>query len=56
MQEQIKYHEIMSLGFKGDFCNNEVYFRENGFQYAIITLKLIKNIYIDWDKKHNYQK
>ena len=51
MQEEIKYHEIMSLGFKEEFCYDEVYFRENGFQYAIITLKLTKNIYIDWDKR-----
>ena len=42
MQEQIKYHEIMSLGFKEEFCYDEVYFRENGFQYAIIYLNNYK--------------
>lgn len=51
MQEKIQYHEVMSLGFKEEFCHDEVYFRENGFQYTIITLRLTKNIYIDWDKR-----
>ena len=51
MQERIKYHEIMALGFKEDECEDNVYFKEHGFKYAIISLKLTKYIYIDWAKE-----
>ena len=56
MQERIKYHEIMSLGFKEEFCHDDVYFREYGFQYVITTLKLTKYIYLDWDKATQFVK
>ena len=51
MQERIKYHEIMSLGFKEEFCHDDVYFREHGFQYSIITLTLRTHIYLEWAKE-----
>jgi len=50
MQEKIKYHEIMALGFKEEICNDNVYFKEHGFKYAIITLTLRTHIYLEWDK------
>ena len=56
MQERIKYHEIMSLGFKEEKCHDDVYFKEYGFQYAITTLKLTKYVYLDWDKVTQFVK
>lgn len=50
MQEEIKYSDIMSLGFKEEECNDSVYFNEYGYQYCITTINLTKRIYIDWEK------
>lgn len=49
-QEQIRYKDIIDLGFKEEFCSDTVYEDEYGFQYVIITLNLTKRIYIDWEK------
>ena len=51
MQQKIKYHEIMSLGFKEEVCSDQQYFKQYGFDYCIITLKLSRKIYIDWAKE-----
>ena len=50
MQEEIYYRDIMNLGFHEEFCSDDVYFDEYGYQYTIITKNLTKKIYIDWDK------
>jgi hypothetical protein len=49
-QEKIKYSDIMNLGFKEVQCNDSVYEKEHGFPYCIITKKLTKVIYLDWQK------
>jgi len=51
MQQKIKYSEIMSLGFKEEETSDKIYFKEFGFPYCIITLKLTKKIYLDWAKE-----
>lgn len=51
MQQKIKYHEIMSRGFEESIKHDPVYFREFGFDWAIITLKLTAKIYLDWEKE-----
>lgn len=48
--EEINYKEIIDLGFKETFSDDDVYFNQYGYQYSIIELKLTKHIYIDWDK------
>jgi hypothetical protein len=50
-QEQIRYGDIIELGFKEEFCNDTVYEYKYGFQYVIITLNLTKRIFIDWEKE-----
>jgi hypothetical protein len=50
MQEKIKYSEIMSLGFEEEQATDNVYFKEFGFPYCIITKNLTKKIYLDWEK------
>ena len=51
MKEKIKYSDIMDLGFNEDEQSDDVYFKEYGFHYSIITLELTKKIYIDWAKE-----
>lgn len=51
IQERIKYGDIMSLDFKEQIENDEVYFKEYGYHWAIITKKLTKNISLDWEKE-----
>jgi hypothetical protein len=51
MSKEIKYGDIIDLGFEVEECNDPVYFKNHGFQYCIITKKLTKRIYIDWAKE-----
>lgn len=50
-QEKIDYNEVMKLGFKETFYDDAVYFKQNGFKYSIVELKLTKKIYLDWSKE-----
>ena len=49
-QKKIKYGEVISLGFTEKIQKDEVYFNKFGYNWAIIQLKLTKNIYLDWEK------
>lgn len=46
----------MALGFNEQVCSDSVYFDKYGFPYCIITLKLTKTIYIDWEKENGLAK
>lgn len=50
--QKIEYGEIIKLGFKEKPQNDDVYFQQYGFQWCIITKKLGKNIYLDWEKEN----
>ena len=41
----------MDLGFTEDYQSDSVYEAKYGFPYSIITLKLTKRIYLDWEKE-----
>jgi hypothetical protein len=49
--EQINYKDIMDLGFTEEYHNDSVYQSQYGFPWSIITLKLTKRIYLDWEKE-----
>jgi predicted proteasome-type protease len=51
MQEKINYDKIMALGFTEQEINDDVYFRQNGYGYSIITKQLTKTISLDWEKE-----
>jgi len=51
MQEKIKYFEVMDLGFNEAIQTDSVYFKEFGFQYAIISKELTPTISLDWEKE-----
>ena len=49
---QIKYKDIMSLGFTEDRTPcDQVYYNEYGFKYRIYQLQLTDTIYLDWQKE-----
>jgi hypothetical protein len=51
MITNIKYIDVIRLGFKIEKANDNVYFNEYGFNYEIITFKLSENCEIDWAKE-----
>lgn len=51
-QEKIKYSDIMSLGFTEEPQNDDVYFDKHGFRWCIITKKLTKRVYLNWNKEN----
>ncbi len=49
---QIRYKDIIDLGFNEDFSpSDKVYQDQYGYDYVIITKKLTKRIYLDWQKE-----
>ena len=50
-QEQIKYKDIIDLGFSVEEHQDDVYFNEYGFGWCIITKDLTDTIYLDWVKE-----
>lgn len=46
----IKYSDVMELGFVEQFEHDPVFFNEYGFQYTIITYDLTDYIFLDWEK------
>lgn len=47
----ITYRDVMNLGFNEQIINDNVFFDQYGFDYSIITLKLSKYKYIEWEKE-----
>lgn len=50
-QEKIKYSEVMALGFTEEKIEDQVYFDQFGFDYAMIVKPLTEKIYLDWEKE-----
>jgi hypothetical protein len=48
---KIKYKDIIDLGFTESVEFDPVYFDQYGFDYSIISLKLTKKLYLDWEKE-----
>ena len=48
--KEIKYKDVMDLGFKETFSHDNVYFNQYGYEYSIVELKLTKHVFIDWEK------
>ena len=44
------YDKIMALGFKEEIAEDKVYERKFGYSYSIITKKLTKDIYLEYQK------
>ena len=45
----INYSDVIKLGFKRQDVNDNVFFRQFGYGYFIVTLKISNYIYFDWD-------
>jgi predicted metal-dependent RNase len=50
-QQKINYNKIMALGFTEEIGSDDVYYRQNGYEYAIVSKKLTKTISLDWEKE-----
>jgi len=51
MVTDIKYSDVIRLGFKVEKSNDKIYFNDYGFEYEIITFELNKYSCIDWAKE-----
>ena len=49
-QQEIWYDNIQKLGFKEELQDDEIFEKQYGFPYKIITLKLAKGILVDWNQ------
>jgi len=49
--DEIKYKDIIDLGFNEKEEHDQNYINHYGFVYSIITLNLTDLIYIDWVKE-----
>lgn len=45
----ITYKEVIDLGFKREDIHDEIYFNQHGHDWFVVTLKLHKNFYLNWD-------
>jgi hypothetical protein len=50
-QEKINYDKIMDLGFTEEIGSDDMYYRQNGYEYAIVSKELTKTISLDWEKR-----
>ena len=48
-QDKIDYRTVINLGFNREDQTDNVFFKQYGFNWFIVTKKLTKKIYLDWD-------
>ena len=49
IERGILYQEVMDLGFEREDCSDDNFVKQNGYEWFLVTKKLKKNLYIDWD-------
>jgi hypothetical protein len=49
VQEKINYQDVIDLGFKRSDESDNIFFKQNGFDWFLVTRNLTKRIYLDWD-------
>jgi hypothetical protein len=48
-KEKINYKDIIALGFKRQDENDSVFYDENGYDWFIVTKRISKSFYMNWD-------
>jgi len=48
-QDTIKYKDVIELGFKRKELDDDVFVSQHGYGWFIVTKKLSKTLYLDWD-------
>ena len=48
-QNEIDYKTVIDLDFKREDQTDSVFYNEYGFNWFIVTKKLTKRTYLDWD-------
>lgn len=47
--KKIYYKDVLELGFIRKDLNDDIFFNQYGFGWFIVTFKINKNLYLDWD-------
>lgn len=50
-QEKINYQDVIDLGFERQDESDPVFFKQNGYDWFIVTLEVSKKLYFDWDSE-----
>jgi hypothetical protein len=53
-RQKVDYDEVISRGFKRKDQSDKIFYNQNGYEWFIVTKKLTKTIYIDWDCETHY--
>ena len=48
-KDGIRYKDVIDLGFKRQDTHDSVFFDDNGYVWFLVTKKLSKRRYLDWD-------
>lgn len=48
-QSEIKFKDVMALGFKRIDSHDQVFIDQYGFDYFIVSKKVMKHLMFDWD-------
>lgn len=48
------FNEVIKLGFKKEKCEDSVFYKQNGFEYFSVSLKISKKYSMDWDVKTHH--
>ena len=49
IERGILYQQVIDLGFKREDQSDNNFFKENGYEWFLVTKKLAKGLYLDWD-------
>ena len=49
--DEIDYCDIMELGFTEQIVEDKIYYKQYGYEFAIVEKKLAKNIFLSWQKE-----
>ena len=53
-QQEINYIDCVNLGFKKETANDSVWLKQYGYEYFILSMKLTKDILLDWDLRTRF--
>lgn len=54
--KEIKYKDIVSLGFSRTDCHDQVYIDQHGYDWFFMEKKLYKKILVYWDPENRIAK
>ena len=49
LERGILYQQVIDLGFEREDQSDNTFFKQNGYDWFLVTKKLSKTLYLDWD-------